>query len=90
MTVAILQPEAGDDRNKEVEIAKLYEMVYGGEGTLYESDSDNLEAGPGDIEFQSGFILRNLGKKAVGLSMTSPMLHAPTMRRVHVRLSSFD
>ena len=46
-TAEVLQPEAGDDRNKDVEIAKLNEMYYGAgsEGKLFEPDIPGFGAG---------------------------------------------
>lgn len=98
MTVEILQPEAGDDRNKDVEIAKLYEMVYANEGTLYESDTPGFS--PGEVVFEEApkpphsvelrREARYIGRRTVSLAMNHsyPIQRPRPMRRAHIIRSS--
>ena len=78
MSLGVKQPEAGDDRNQEAEVARLQEMFdqpsYE-KSNAYESDAkETPEAGIGDYVLQSARYPSHLGR----LSLSRRVHIAPT------------
>lgn len=94
-TIEVLQPEAGDDRNKEAEIAKLNEMYYGPDSKLFESERPGYGVGELIVEAAPqayhGFELRRNARRVGGpILRLSKGFHNPvqspqTLSRAHVR-----
>jgi hypothetical protein len=89
-----LEHEAGDDRNKDVEIAKLEEKFNYG-STLFESDTPGYA--PGEVVFHEYRLTplslelrrenRKLGRRIVGLALSQsfPIQSPQPNRKAHIR-----
>ena len=79
-----LQPEAGDDRNKDAEVARLYEMYDAPTAQLFTSGTRGTA--PGEFVVRQGFQTpsrRLPGGIAVGFFVQRPEL----THRAHIRVA---